>query len=321
MGLRHYGRVHRIRTHAGFALTPVGEGLFRFINGCRRPTHAEEDKLRPVFEVVCKSAGADPNSYGLFVSDDKFPNAFAMGWRTVCVTRSLLMNFPDHALAGILAHEMGHHAKRDALCSIIFYMITIVGQILMWGGWVVSRILAFLPRVAGREGSREREYAGIFTIFSWMATLLLWFFQLFVWVPIFIGSCFGSRQKEYRADLYAARIGYRDELLSALNVLLDVDGHPSGFMGILYRTHPKTGERIRRLEDYEEAAEPERESPRLSVPYPDALPDGDFEDEREETIEGEGIPPVLGRFRPAGALTGFSAALKGLAGRWGKKQP
>lgn len=234
---------------AGFALTPAGEAFFRFLHGCRRPIRAEEQKLKPLFEEVCKTANIDPGQYELYISDDKFPNAFAMGRKTVCVTRSLLNTSTDEELQGVLAHEMGHHAHKDPIRCLIFYMITLVGQIIMWGGWLVAKILSFLPAVAGSRGSREREYAGVFTIFAGILWVMMWFFQLFVWIPIFIGSCFGSRQEEYRADKYAAKIGYSDGLLSFLNKILDMDGRPSGFMGLLYRTHPKTGDRIRQLED------------------------------------------------------------------------
>jgi heat shock protein HtpX len=250
----------------GLALTPIGEALFRLLYGCRRPIHREEEKLRPLFEEVCRAAQVAPDRYDLYVSDDKFPNAFAIGRRTVCLTRSLLTVSDDDTILGVIAHELGHHVHGDAVRSIIFYMITLVGQVIMWGGWLVAKILHLLTAVAGFGGDRQlKENAKIFSVFASLVWVLMWVFQIFVWVPIWIGAYFGSRQNEYRADKYAAEIGYSEGLLSFLNQIIDLDGQPSGFMGILYRTHPKTGDRIRSLEELEESGS-------LPVPFASRTP-------------------------------------------------
>lgn len=237
---------------AGVALTPVGEGVFRLLNGCRRPIREEEEKFKSAFDVVCESARINSAEYELFISDDKFPNAFAMGRKTVCVTRTLLNGVPEEALQGVLAHELAHHVHGDAVRSIVFYMITLIGQIIMWGGWLVTKILGLFAAI-GRQGNRSDDPAAIFLIFAKIFGALMWLFQLFVWIPIYAGACFGSRQQEYRADRYAAEIGYSEGLLSFLSSILDLDGHPSGFMGLLYRTHPSTGKRIKAIEDYDRA--------------------------------------------------------------------
>jgi heat shock protein HtpX len=249
----------------GLALTPAGEAFFRFCNGCRRLIHTEEDRLRPLFDDVCARAKLNPDKYELFTQDDKFPNAFAMGRKTVCVTRGLFLVYSDEDIRGILAHEMGHHVYGDAVRGIVFFMITLVGQVIMWGSWLVGKILSLLPFLAGSEGSREREHAGIFTAFANVVWVIMWLFQIFVWIPIQIGACFGSRQQEYRADAYAAKIGYREEILEFLTNILDIEGRPKGFMGLLYRTHPKIGDRIRRLEDMDVNALPDAPGQRPGV--------------------------------------------------------
>ena len=263
-------------------ITPVGEAFFRWTQGCRRPTRKEEETLKPIFEDVCRAARVSPVNYSLFVQDGKFPNAFAMGWSTVCVSRGLLSSASEDDIKGVLAHEMGHHAYRDSVWSIAYYMITVVGQIFRRFGVIIVAILAFLPRIAGREGSREREYAGIFTIFALILAVLMRLFDFFVWGPIQLGNLFGSRQKEFRADRFAAKIGYGEELKSFLNVIIDIDGKPDGFMGLLYSSHPKTGDRIRRLEDFADMPQMSEASAETA---PQPSPFAAFEeDEDEETI-------------------------------------
>jgi heat shock protein HtpX len=239
---------------SGFALTPMGEAVFRFLHGCRRPTPGEEARLRPLFEDVCRAARVSPDGYDLYLSNDRFPNAFAMGRRSVCLTRSLLDGFGDEAIRGVLAHEVGHHVHGDAVRGMIFYMITLVGQMVMWGGWLAAKILSLPGAIIGfGQGRRNGEDAEIFSVFASVVRALMWVFQIFVWIPIFAGACFGLRRNEYRADRYAAEIGYAEGLLSFLNRIRGVKDRPSGFMGLLYRTHPKTEDRIRRLEEWEKA--------------------------------------------------------------------
>jgi heat shock protein HtpX len=230
----------------GIALSPVGEAFFRFINDCRLPIRAEKDKLQAVFREVCNAARIDPGKYTLYVSDDKFPNAFAMGRKTICVTRSLLNDSTEEELMGVLAHELGHHVHGDAVRAIVFYMVTLVGQLIMFGGWLVAKILGLFVSINSMGVSKD--HTELFSFFADIIWGIMWLFQIFAWIPIFIGAYFGSRRQEYRADQYAAEIGFSDGLLLFLNRILGTDGHPKGFMGLLYRTHPKTGDRIRRLE-------------------------------------------------------------------------
>jgi heat shock protein HtpX len=232
----------------GIALTPVGEAFFRFINGCRLPIRDERGKLWPAFCAVCDAAKVEPERYALYVSDDKFPNAFAMGRKTICVTRSLLNGSTEDELMGVLAHEIGHLVHGDSVRAIVFYMITLVGQLIMFGGWLITKILALFVSIDSM--GRAKDHTEIFSFFAGIIWAIMWFFQIFVWIPIFVGACFGSRRQEFRADRYAAQIGFGDGLLSFQNRTIDIEGHPNGFIGLLYRTHPKTGERIRRLEQY-----------------------------------------------------------------------
>ena len=69
-----------------------------------------------------------------------------------------------------------------------------------------------------------------------------------IMLPLTIGQYIGSRQQEYRAGQYAASLGYDSELKTFLYKILDMDNHPSGLAGLLWRTHPKVGDRIRNFE-------------------------------------------------------------------------
>lgn len=216
---------------AAIALSPVGELFFRLINGCRQPIQKEEEKLRPVLEAVCQDAGLDPQNYDLFVSDDKFPNAFAVGKKTVCVTCTLLQNSSEEQLQGIIAHEMAHHVNGDARRLVVFYVLTVIAQAIATIGWAISSMFGDDVGIVG-----------------WIISLFVTVFNLFLWLPIKAGQAFGSRQEEFAADEYAIKIGHGEGLHLALSGLLPLEGKPSGFMGMIYASHPQLSVRIRRIE-------------------------------------------------------------------------
>lgn len=59
----------------------------------------------------------------------------------------------------------------------------------------------------------------------------------------------GSRNKEYKADMYGKSIGYGEQLKSALYILYDMEiSDKKGLMQNLKRTHPILAYRIERLE-------------------------------------------------------------------------
>lgn len=99
------------------ALSPVGETIMRWQNGC----HKVEDsvilaRIQPIFEEVYASAKKKnpelPEDIKLYMSEEKTPNAFAMGRHTVCFTKGLL-SLSDSDIRGILGHEFGHLAHKD----------------------------------------------------------------------------------------------------------------------------------------------------------------------------------------------------------------
>jgi heat shock protein HtpX len=234
------------------ALSPAGETLLRVINGCDEPTFEEERKLKPLFAEVCRAASINPDQYKLFVSDGQFPNAFAMGKRTICITSGLLGGFSDEEIKSALAHELGHHAHGDTMRNIVFCMTNLVTFVLILIGYKICDFLDAIPNFAGRIGSRERDFATIFSFFGGLLKILLMLFMAFVWLPIIIGLCAGGRKEEYRADLYAAQIGYGDGLLSLFHRMMKMNAHPEGLMGILHQTHPSTRKRIRRIEQWQQ---------------------------------------------------------------------
>ncbi|HEY9726912.1 MAG TPA: M48 family metalloprotease [Chroococcales cyanobacterium] len=189
----------------------------------------------------------------LFFVPTKSPNAFATGrdpeHAAVAVTQGIVDLLSPEELEGVLAHELTHVRNRDTLTQAV--VGTIAGAITFLG-----RILTF-GALYGPVTRDNRQGANPFGILF-----------LIVLAPIAAALIqFAiSRTREYSADLGSAEItGNPMALASALEKLeamghqIPMNGNPAmspllivnplstqGLM-TLFRTHPPTEERIRRL--------------------------------------------------------------------------
>lgn len=191
----------------------------------------------------------------LFVVPTKSPNAFATGrdpeHATVAVTQGILELLSRDELAGVLAHELTHIRNRDTLTQAVAG--TIAGAITFLG-----RMLSFgaLYGPVTRDSRQNANPLGILFLIL-VAPIAAGLIQLAI-----------SRTREFAADAGAAEI--TDNPLGLANALkkletiatqIPMNGNPAmsplliinpmskeGLQS-LFRTHPTTEERIRRLQE------------------------------------------------------------------------
>ena len=186
----------------------------------------------------------------LWLIPDESPNAFATGrdpaHSSVAVTEGILNLMEDREIEGVLAHEMGHVLHRDILISTVAATmaaaITMLARMAFWFGG---------SRRDDREGG---GYGGIVMLI--VAPIAAMLIQMAI-----------SRSREYDADAAAAKYtGTPHNLVSALQKLetfskrIPMDASPATahmfiikpFSGDtvmrLFSTHPKTEDRIARLQ-------------------------------------------------------------------------
>jgi heat shock protein HtpX len=181
------------------------------------------------------------------------PNAFATGRNpensAVAVTRGLIQSCDTEELAGVIAHELGHIKNRDTLTMTI--TATLAGAI------------GFLGQFAfffGRGSDNRNPLGAIGTI---LAMILAPLAAMLVQMAI-------SRTREYSADragaeicghpLWLARALQKIEQLARRIVNPSAERKPAtahmfivnplrmGGLDSLFRTHPPTAERVRRLQ-------------------------------------------------------------------------
>ena len=240
-------------TSITIALCPVGEIILRFLEGCRLPaTEQEKSYLIPIFEEVYDNA-KEMNLYinkdiKIYVMDGMYVNAFAIGRKTVAVTRGALGSFSRDELKGILAHELGHmyygHTKAlllSVIGNVFFSIIVKVLGLLLYILEVIASTLAFVNWIGW--------------IFKFMAFIARWTFYISVFLFVNAGELllsFNSRTNEIQADKYAYTIGYGRELTSAMYLLQKISMNTKlKFSDKMKASHPHIAFRIEHLEQLE----------------------------------------------------------------------
>lgn len=220
------------------------------MQGAQPVTRAEAPDLVDMVEDLARKG--DMPTPAVYIMNTSQPNAFATGRNpenaAVAVTRGLMNTCSKEELAGVIAHELAHIKNHDTLIMTI--TATIAGAI------------GFLAQFAMFFGGNRREN-GVGMIGSLLIMFLAPLGATIVQMAI-------SRTREYSADKLGAEIcGHPEWLASALK-LIEVQARGStiqaaqdnpatahmfiinplrsgGFSG-LFRTHPKTSERVRRLQ-------------------------------------------------------------------------
>jgi heat shock protein HtpX len=206
----------------------------------------EAPGLYDMVDDLRKRAGLPMPSVAISASPQ--PNAFATGrdpaHAVVCVTQGMLGVANADELAGVVGHELAHIKNRDMLIGTV--AATLAAAVVM-----LSRLGFWF----GGDDNRGGAIGGLMMLI--LAPLAAMLIQMAI-----------SRAGEYRADRIGAEIsGQPHALASALKKLeaearrRPMELNPSaahlaivnplkaGGLSGMFRTHPPTEERVRRLEE------------------------------------------------------------------------
>lgn len=241
-----------------------GDKLVLRMHGARIVTRMSAPELHGLVEELARRAGLPMPK--VYVIDTDQPNAFATGrdpaHAAVAATTGILRTLPREELAGVLAHELAHVRNRDTL--IMTVAATLAGAI----GFLANFALFF------DGGQRRDNPLGI------VGTLLVMFLAPLAATLVQLAI---SRAREYAADRGGAEISgnpmalaralQRIEQAAQGRVMASAERNPAsahlfivnplrmGGMDNLFRTHPRTEERVRRLVAMAGGSDAGREAP------------------------------------------------------------
>jgi heat shock protein HtpX len=222
------------------------------MHNARPVTRASAPDLVGLVEQLAQRAELPMPAVYVLESDQ--PNAFATGRNpensAVAVTRGLIQSCDSEELAGVIAHELGHIKNRDTLTMTI--TATLAGAI-----GFLSQFAFFLG--GGRDNRNPLGVVGMLLVMI-LAPLAAMLVQMAI-----------SRTREYSADrmgaeicgqpLWLARALQKIEQLARGVINEPAERNPAsaplfivnplriGGIDSLFRTHPPTADRVRRLRE------------------------------------------------------------------------
>jgi heat shock protein HtpX len=246
---------------AGLAIALVLAGAMNFgaywfsdrivlrMHGAREIGPLDAPELHGMVTELAARAGLPAPK--VYVMAEEAPNAFATGRNprhaAVAVTEGLVRLLDRDELRGVIAHELAHVKNRDTLISTISAAFA--------GGLSAVANMAMFGALFGGSSDDEEESGGLLAIF--VAPIAASLIQLAI-----------SRSREYLADETGARL--TGDPLALARALRKIEAwsarvpihsgapatahmyiiNPFSAAGLagLFSTHPRTEDRVRRLE-------------------------------------------------------------------------
>lgn len=238
------------------SLSPFGEWMRRRQLHCipiRKNPELEAAVMPLIDEVYSRAKKENPelaDDIKFYYLEDDSVNAFAAGRKTICIHTGTVRQHDDETIKAVLAHEFGHITHHDTdlrlfvnvgnLIINLFFIICSIGVGLMH---LIGSIFAIFT--ADDDGGLAYFFV---QLSSWLSQLALGVAQL-VWVrfgQIMIAKA--SRNHEFEADIFSAKLGYGIPLCE----LFDTWGNdtPKDLFDGMFRDHPSSPERIENLQKF-----------------------------------------------------------------------
>lgn len=223
-------------------LSGTGAMQYFFVreNGGRRAAGETKMYLKRLMRDICRRGRLELSDFRLYTAKADDYNAWAIGGNHITVTERLLNEFSEEEIKGILAHEVGHLQNGHSRFGLLRYGMEWFSGIIVYVYSVVTLLLAFF---------RWIPVLGIFIgIVNFFILIQYYFLKIFLQIPLWFFTQFGSRRNEYAADEYACGLGLGMELAVGLVHLEHIfhSGRRDWFSR-LFDDHPDIPSRLERI--------------------------------------------------------------------------
>lgn len=209
------------------SLSPVGEWILRKKSHCEEfEDEKAEERIKSLFnEVLTRAKEVNPSlpdDIKLYYVDDEEVNAFAVGRKTIGITKGALA-LSDNQIKGILGHELGHISNHDTDLSLVVN----VANWFVTGYFLIIRAITLLfkasAKVASLAGALLSTSISEFITNVIIARLIDLIDFICITLVSALWTALGNllikastRSNEYLADEFSKRLGYGEDLISVI---------------------------------------------------------------------------------------------------------
>jgi len=214
------------------------------LRGFRRLSQDEARRVVPLAQQTAGELALD-GIPRFAISDVLVPNAWAH-LRTIVLTAGLLQMLDDAELAAVLAHELYHWRRGDAVGLRLLWAAALpLALMLNLGFWIAGSGAAKRASSADSgSGAPQPAARGVVGVIGWSLAWAPWIITRFVLAPM---SAATQRRHEYEADAAATSIGRADALASALSKIGAFELGRTGWERAIVATHPPVSLRLEAL--------------------------------------------------------------------------
>ncbi|MCF2532627.1 M48 family metalloprotease [Yinghuangia soli] len=189
--------------------------IARRILGMRRPNPAESRRLADVWAEVTRRAGVRQETYELWIQERADLDVTATAGHVVGVTAYAMDHLPNSRLAAVLAHELGHHVGGHSWAATLADWYALPAR--KTGRWLLRGLTKLVRSTSPRALLLTAGLLLVLGVFGYVLAIALhmWWLVLMLAITPPLTSWL-HRRAEYRADDFAAGLGFGPELTAVL---------------------------------------------------------------------------------------------------------
>lgn len=233
--------------------TKIANTLIEIFIFGRKPITKEENRITPIikeiidkinktFKTKCKQ-----EDIAIKITDSNIINTQALGHNKIIISNGCLKHFNDNQLTAILSHEFAHLYYKDSIRSTSFLLGSCATRILIYIFTISIIIQTALVNII-----KKMKNGVIFSILSCFPLLMFFPLIAFGWIGnkmFIILNAQLNKKNIYRADCFTVNLGYKNELIEALEIISNFKVESNTFKDKIMSSDIPVKLRIRAIED------------------------------------------------------------------------